>query len=311
MKSVRIHEFGPPDVIVIDDLPQPMAPTPGEVLVRVEATGVGPWDALIREGKSKVAPRPPLTLGSDLSGEVEFVGPGVTEFKVGDHVYGVTNRQFCGANAEYALASADMLARKPHNLSHAEAASVPVVGVTAWQMLFDYGQVAAGQTVLILGAAGNVGRYAMQFAKDAGAHIVATSVPKDMNDLKTLGADIVVDYRAEGFEMEIPPVDVVIDTVGGATREKSLASLKPGGILVSVVSTEPLPQRDDVRFVFFYVEVTTARLKILSELFETGKLSPKVGSVLPLEEARIAHEMLGGARPRKPGKIVLSVTPAA
>jgi NADPH:quinone reductase-like Zn-dependent oxidoreductase len=202
-----------------------------------------------------------------------------------------------------------MVARKPRSLSHTEAASVPVVGVTAWQMLFDYGHVVAGQTVLILGATGNVGAYAMQFAKSAGLHIVATSSQKDMNDVKRLGAEIVVDYHAEGFERAIPPVDVIIDTVGGPTLERSLLTLKSGGILVSVVSTDPLPQRSDVRSVFFYVEVTTARLNILTELFETGKLFPNVGSVLPLEEVRIAHEMLGGARPHKHGKIVLSVAP--
>jgi NADPH:quinone reductase-like Zn-dependent oxidoreductase len=306
MKSVRIHQFGPPNVIVIDDLPQPTTLAVGQVLVRVAATGVGPWDALIREGRSKVSPRPPLTLGSDLSGEVKLIGDGVTHVKVDDEVYGVTNEQFCGAHAEYAIASAGMLARKPHNLSHAEAASVPVVAVTAWQMLFDYAQVVAGQSVLILGASGNVGAYAMQFAKSAGLRIVATSSREDMDEVKRLGAEIVVDYHAEGFELAIPPVDAIIDMVGGATRERSLRSLKPGGILVSVVSEDPLPQRDDVRSVFFYVEVTTARLEILTDLFENGKLSPNVGSVLPLEEARVAHEMLAGA-PHKRGKIVLSV----
>ena len=136
MKAVRVHKFGGPDVLVIDELPIP-SPGPGELLVRVAAAGVGPWDALIREGKSKVSPPPPLTLGSDLSGVVEAVGPEVAGFKVGDQVYGVTNPQFCGAYAEYALASAAMIARKPPRLSHIEAASVPVVAVTAWQMLFD------------------------------------------------------------------------------------------------------------------------------------------------------------------------------
>ncbi len=131
MKAVRVHRFGGPDVLVIDELPIP-APGSGELLVRVAASGVGPWDALVREGKSKVSPPPPLTLGSDLSGAVEAAGAGVSDFKVGDQVYGVTNPQFCGANAEYALASAAMMARKPQRLSHIEAASVPVVAVTAW-----------------------------------------------------------------------------------------------------------------------------------------------------------------------------------
>src|ERR1700722_13439678 len=153
MKAARIHRFGAPDVVVVEEVPRP-APAAGELLVRVAAAGVGPWDALIREGKSKVSPPPPLTLGSDLSGVIEAVGAGVAGFEVGDQVYGVTNSQFCGAYAEYALASAAMIAGKPQRLSHIEAASVPVVAVTAWQMLFDYAQVAAGQRILILGAAG-------------------------------------------------------------------------------------------------------------------------------------------------------------
>jgi NADPH:quinone reductase-like Zn-dependent oxidoreductase len=136
MKAARIHKFGPPDVIVIDELPRP-TPGHGEVLVRVKAAGVGPWDALIREGKSVVKSSLPLILGSDLSGLIEEIGPGVSDFKAGDEVYGVTNPDFCGAYAEFAVASASMVARKPNGLTHVEAASVPVIAVTAWQMLFD------------------------------------------------------------------------------------------------------------------------------------------------------------------------------
>src|SRR6478672_9620996 len=137
MKAARIHNFGGPEVIVVEEVAVPV-PGSGEVLVKVAATGVGPWDALIREGKSKVAPPPPLTLGSDLSGVVEAVGPGVRHFKDGDEVYGVTNPQFVGANAEFAVASANMVAVKPEHISSLEAASIPVVAVTAWQMLFEY-----------------------------------------------------------------------------------------------------------------------------------------------------------------------------
>ena len=172
MKAARIHNFGGLEVIVLEDVPRPR-PANGEVLVRVVAAGVGPWDALIREGKSKVSPPPPLTLGSDLSGVIEETGPGVNQFKKGDEVYGVTNPQFVGAQAEYAVASATMIARKPLRLSHLEAASAPVVAVTAWQMLHDYAHVQARQTVLILGAAGNVGAYAVQLAANAGLHVVA------------------------------------------------------------------------------------------------------------------------------------------
>ena len=165
MKAARIHSFGPPDVVVVEDVPMP-SPGPNEVLVRVMAAGVAPWDAIIREGKSKVSPQPPLTLGSDFSGVIEKVGAGVTDFAPADEVYGVTNPQFCGAQAEFAVATSGMIARKPRSLNHAEAASAPVIAVTAWQMLFQYAQAMRGQTVMVVGAAGNVGAYAVQMAVD-------------------------------------------------------------------------------------------------------------------------------------------------
>src|SRR5689334_18114400 len=196
MQAARIHRFGPPDVIVVEDIPRPV-PATGEVLVRVAASGVAPWDALIREGKSKVSPQPPLTLGSDLAGVVEAIGPGVSEFSNGDDVYGVTNGQFVGANAEYAVASASMIGRKPSRLSHLEAASLPVVAVTAWQMLFEHARPQAGQTVLILGAAGNVGAFAVQFAANAGFHVVAVVGTKDVDYARSLGAADVIDRSEE------------------------------------------------------------------------------------------------------------------
>lgn len=303
MRAVCIHRFGPPAVIVIDDIQRPI-PGSGEVLVRVAATGVGPWDALIREGKSEVSPPPPLTLGSDLSGIVEALAPDVADFKTGDEVYGVTNPQFCGANAEFALASANMVAKKPKRLSHLEAASAPVIAVTAWQMLFDYARAAENQRVLILGAGGNVGAYAVQFAAMKRLNITAVVGSKDVEYVRSLGAESVLDYRSGSFEEILSPVDVVIDTVGGETRERSFRLVKPGGIVVSVVSTDPLQQRSDVRSVFFYVEVTTARLNTISKMFDDGILLPQVGSVLPLDQARTAHEMLAGA-PHKRGKILL------
>lgn len=156
MRAARIHSFGPPDVVVVEDVPVP-SPGPGEILVRVMAAGVAPWDALIREGESKVSPQPPLTLGSDLSGVVEKVGSGVSDLAPGDEVYGVTNPQFCGAQAEFAVAMAGMVARKPQSLHYAEAASAPVIAVTAWQMLFQYAQATRGQTVMVVGAAGERG----------------------------------------------------------------------------------------------------------------------------------------------------------
>jgi NADPH:quinone reductase-like Zn-dependent oxidoreductase len=306
MKAARIHNFGGPEVIVLEDIPRSI-PATGEILVRVAAAGVGPWDALIREGKSDVAPPPPLTLGSDLSGVVEETGPGVTQFIKGDEVYGVTNFGFVGAQAEYAVASAATVAHKPPRLSNVEAASAPVVAVTAWQMLHDYAHVQARQTVLILGAAGNVGAYAVQLAANAGLHIVALVGPKDFEYVRGLGAETVIDYHGGTFESSVSPVDVVIDTVGGNTRDRSLQVLKAGGILVSVVSPTSLPSNSNVRTAFFYVEVTTDRLNTISKLFDSRKLLPQVGTVLPLSQVRTAHEMLAG-KPHRRGKIVLQVS---
>jgi NADPH:quinone reductase-like Zn-dependent oxidoreductase len=261
-------------------------------------------DALIREGKSVVHLSLPLTLGSDLAGIVDSVGAGVVQFRPGDEVFGVTNKQFCGAYAEYAVASAQMVAAKPRSLSFVEAASVPVVAVTAYQMLFDYAQMKAGQAVLIHGAAGNVGAYAVQLAKHADLQVFATAGPADLDYVRSLGAEIVVNYKTTKFEEAIPPVDAVLDTVGGETQQHSFRVLKPGGILVSSVSTPP--QSAGFRSVFLLVDVTATRLGTLARLLDGQMLIPEVGTVLPLGEARSAHEMLAGA-PHKRGKIVLTM----
>src|SRR3954465_5299610 len=213
MKAARIHRFGSPDVIVVEDIPRPV-PAMREVLVRGAASGVPPWDALIRRGKSKVSPQPPLTLGSDFAGVVEAVGPGVSEFNSGDEVYGVTNPQFVGANAEHAIASASMIALKPLRLSSLEAASLPVVAVTAWQMLFEHARPEVGQTVLVLGAAGNVGAFAVPFAANAGFPVFAAVGTNDVDYARSLGATDVIDYRTSDFVEVVRLVDVVIDMVG-------------------------------------------------------------------------------------------------
>ncbi len=305
MKAARIHHFGAPEVVVVEEVPCP-APAAGELLIRVAASGVGPWDALIREGGSKVSPTPPLTLGSDLSGVVEEAGPSVGGFKKGDEIYGVTNPQFCGANAQYAVAHANMVALKPSGLSHVEAASVPVIAVTAWQMLFEYGNAKPNQTAMILGAAGNVGAYAVQLAVNAGLQVIGVVGSKDVEYVKGLGSQMVVNAQSVKFQNATRPVDLVLDTVGGETRERSCSVLKSGGVLVSVVSPDPVPERPDVRSVFFYAEVSTERLNRISRLFYDGQLTPRVGSLLPLNDVRTAHEMLAGA-PHKRGKIVLEV----
>jgi NADPH:quinone reductase-like Zn-dependent oxidoreductase len=307
MKAARVLHFGPPSVIENDDLPKP-EPADGQLLVRVKAAGVGPWDALIRQGKSGIQESLPLILGSELSGIVEAIGPGIAGFNRGDEVYGATNEQFTGGYAEYALPLAKMMAQKPKTLNFIQAASAPIVSVTAWQMLFDYARVTAGQTVLIHGGAGNVGAYAVQMANQSGLRVVATAASADREYVRRLGAEKVVDYRSERFEESVSGVDVVLDTVGGDTQQRSLRVLKPGGILVSVVTPVPeaTQKRYGIRAAFFYVDVTTARLNKITEMFDSGRLVADVGTVLPLEEARAAHEMLGGA-PHKRGKIVLSV----
>ena len=269
MKAVRVHRFGPPEVISLDDLPKP-EPGRGEVVVRVKAAGIGPWDALIRSGKS-VLPQPlPLILGSDLSGEVDSVGAGVNELQVGDEVFGVTNERFTGAYAEYAVAKAAMLAPKPKRLNHTHAASVPVVAVTAWQMVFDLAQLSSGQAVLVHGGAGNVGGYAVQLAKRAGAMVIATASVENDSYVRRLGADGVIDYRARRFEERVKGIDAVLDTVGGETLDRSYGVLKRGGIIVSsaVQPSRERAEQHGVRAVFFLVQVTTERLKTIGEMID-------------------------------------------
>lgn len=308
MRAATVSEYGPPNVIRLTDLPVP-EPQTGQLRVRVSAAGVGPWDALIREGQSGVSQTLPLTLGSDIAGTVDAMGANVSDFRLGDAVYGLTNEHFTGGYAEYALASATSMAQKPRSLSFIEAASAPVVAVTAWQMLFDYAHAVAGQKVLIHGAAGNVGAYAVQMARDAKLEVFATAASGDLDYIRKLGADVAIDYRETRFEDVVRGVDIVLDTVGGDTRARSIEVLKPGGILVSSVSgpmPDALAAKAGVKAVFFFVDVTTARLDTISELFNSGKLVPCVGTVLPLDDVREAHQMLAGA-PHKRGKIVLNV----
>jgi len=307
MHAARVHRFGGREVIAYEEVLRPV-PDEGEVLVRVKAAGVGPWDAWVRAGKSALPQLLPLTLGSDLSGLVDALGPGVSGVHRGDEIFGVTNARFTGAYAEYAIAEATMIARKPRRLSHVEAASVPVVASTAWQMVFDHGQVDDTKRVLVQGGAGNVGAYAVQLAKWTGAEVLATGRTGDIDFVRSRGADHVIDADHERFEQEVQDVDVVIDTVGGETLERSFEVLKPGGVLVS---SAELPDQDEaarrgVRGVFFLVKVTSKGLTRLAELLDAGRLMTNVGEVLPLADARLAHEMLEG-RPHKPGKIVLAV----
>jgi NADPH:quinone reductase-like Zn-dependent oxidoreductase len=307
MRAVCVHQFGGLDAIVYEEVPLPV-PAERQVLVRVNAAGVGPWDAWVREGKSAIPQPLPLILGSDLSGIIEEVGPSVTSFQPGDDIFGVTNSRFTGAYAEYALADSAMIARKPGRLSYVEAASVPVVACTAWQMVFDHGQVDGSKRVLVHGAAGNVGAYAVQFAKRAGAETIATAFTRDLDYVHGLGADQVIDARTAHFEERVKDVDVVIDTIGGETLDRSFEVLKPGGVIVSSVSMpdQDKAARHGVRGMFFLVNVTYESLTQIAELIDSSRITAHVGEVIPLAKARLAHEMLAG-KPHKRGKIILAV----
>jgi NADPH:quinone reductase-like Zn-dependent oxidoreductase len=293
MMAWRVHQFGPPDVMRFERVPRPHA-GPGEVLVKVEAIGVGPWDGWIRAGHSALPQPLPLTLGSDLAGEVVAVGPGVSDLGVGDPVYGVTNPRFIEAYAEYALASAAMVARKPTLLSYVEAASVPVIAVTAWQALFEQAQLKAGQTVVIHGAAGNVGAYAVQLARCAGLRTIATAAAEDIPFVQNLGANITIDFQTQRFEEAVQEADAVIDLVGGETQERSFQVLRRGGKLISAVSRpdQHLAENHGVEAAFFLVNVTTQHLAEIAGLIDAGNLKTRVGAVLPLADAREAHLML-------------------
>lgn len=308
MKAYRVHEFGGPEVIRAEDIERP-TPGPDEVLVKVHAAGVGPWDGWIRAGHSALPQPLPLTLGSDISGVVETVGENVSSFKPGDAVYGVTNPRFIGAYADYAIASAGMIAIKPKTIDDIEASSIPVIAVTAKQALFDQAGLEPGDTVLIHGAAGNVGAYAVQLACKAGLKVVATGSAGDIEEIKSLGADQVIDHRASRFEDQVFEVDAVIDLVGGETQTRSFSVLKKGGKLMSAVSQpdQELAKQHGVTAAFFLVAVSTVELDEIARMVDGGFLKTNVGTVLPLSDAVAAHEMLEGTRARSKGKIVLNV----
>lgn len=305
-RAWRVHEFGSPYVMRLETLQTPELKA-DEVLVKVHAAGVGPWDGWIRSGKSALPQPLPLIPGSDISGEVVAIGAAVRQPAVGDNVYGVTNKRFCGGYAEYAVANASMLDAKPDAIDHVAAASLPVSSVTAWQALFDQAELKKGQTVLIHGAAGNVGGFAVQFAKEAGLETICTASPDDIERVTALGGGKIIDYTKIRFQDEVRGVDAVMDFVGGETQANSFQVLKKGGKLVSAVSVpdQALADRYEVTACFFLVDVSTKSLRRISSLVSQGILQVHVATTLPFEQAREAHLMLEGALPRPKGKIIL------
>ncbi|MDB6068013.1 MAG: Alcohol dehydrogenase zinc-binding domain protein [Pedosphaera sp.] len=305
MKAACIHAFGGPEVVNLEDVPKPQ-PGSAEILVRVHAAGVNPVDWKIREGHLGKFPLPQI-LGIDFSGVVESLGPDVKDFRVGDAVFGTVADE-SGSFAEYAVSSVSQVAKKPASLDHVQAASLPVASMTAWQALFDAAELMAGQKVLIHAAAGGVGGFAVQFAKWKGAHVIGTASTRNLDFVRQLGADEVIDYRTTKFEEVVRDIDVVLDTVGGDTQKRSWGVLKPGGILVSIVqppSNENASGRG-VRGVFLRSNHNRGdQLARIADLVVSGVVKTYVETVLPLKEVRKALDLSQSGRTR--GKIVLMV----
>lgn len=308
MKAVRIHDFGGPEVLSIDEIPVPK-PAPDEVLIKVHATSVNPVDWKIREGlrKDKFPAKLPLTLGWDVSGILEDIGEKVSAFKKGDEVYGRPDPTKNGAYAEYITVKANIISVKPTSIGHTEAAAVPLAGLTAWQGLFDYGLLKAGQKVLIHAAAGGVGTYAVQFAKWKGAYVIGTASANNADFLKRLGADEVIDYKMEDFESVLNDVDLVLDTIGKETQLKSLNVLKDGGRVVTTLMPEFTAEAKakKVHLIGFTTQSVPAQLSEIANLIDSGKVKPVIEKVLPFTSAKQAQ--IESEQGHTRGKIVLQV----
>ncbi len=305
IKAIQIHDYGNADQLKLEQIPQ-MEPQAGGVLVRVHAAGVNPVDWKIRSGMMK-AFRPvtfPYVPGADLAGVVEKVGPGVTTFQPGQAVFG---RSSNGSYAEYSIAPASALAPKPKTLSYDEAATIPVGATTAWQGLFDHGSLQAGQRVLILGGAGGVGIFAVQFARWKGAHVISTASTRNIDFVRSLGAETVIDYTKTRVEDEVHAVDLVFDTVGGTALASAWPTLKRGGTLVSIAGQpdEAKARELNVRAARFSAEVNSELLSTFAQLIDDGQIRVVVGTVFQLSEAGKAQELSQGGHGR--GRIVLHI----
>jgi NADPH:quinone reductase-like Zn-dependent oxidoreductase len=311
MKAIRLHRQGGPEQLVYEDAPMPELGA-GDALVRVHATGITPaeltWAETYRncDGSERL----PSIPGHEVSGVVESVADGVGDVTAGDEVYALTS--FCrdGAAAEYVAVCAADLAPKPKTLDHAQAASVPLSALTVWQAFFDHAHLASGQRVLIHGAAGGVGAFAVQIAHWHGAYVIGTASAENHEFLLRLGANEVIDYRHTQFEQAVHDVDVVLDTIGGQTRRRSWQVLKPTGILISLPG--PIPESEAVehsklgrRGLFFIVQTDREQLGKIAALIDSGVIRPVIAETIPLAEARQAFER--GVAGHTRGKLVLQV----
>jgi NADPH:quinone reductase-like Zn-dependent oxidoreductase len=308
MKAIRIHNHGGPEVLQYEEVPRPRLRS-GEVLVRVHAAGVNPLDCKVRAGSLNgfIQPKLPLIPGWDLSGVVEEVGPGASQFKKGDEVFAMADPTRDGAYADYIAIREAAVALKPKSLHHVRAAAVPLSVLAAWQSLFDLGRLQRGQRILIQGGSGGVGHFAVQLAKWKGAHVLATASKKNQELLRKLGADETIDYTTQTFEDVARNIDIVIDTVGGETQERLWLVLKKGGALISLVQPPSGEKANQfgVRGMMCSVQPGGAQLSKIAKLIDSGKLKPTIDRILPLSEARRAHELSQNGHVC--GKIVLRV----
>jgi NADPH:quinone reductase-like Zn-dependent oxidoreductase len=308
MRAITQHSFGDPDVLQVVEI-DPPRPLPTEVLVRVRAIGLNRVEASIRRGSSSMLGQPPFILGWDISGVVEDVAPGVNRFQPGDEVYGMPLfPRAARAYAELVAAPSRQLARKPRSLDHVHAAALPLAGLTAWQSLVDVAQVRSGQRVLIHGAAGGVGHLAVQIAKGLGAQVIATASRAKADFVRELGADEVIDYEAEDFAAVARDIDAVLESVGGDYADRSLRTLRPGGLLVTIVerTNAQLAARVKAagrRFAGVIVEPDSPGLEKLAEWVDSGRLRVHVDEVFPMTAVAQAHRRLEGS---VKGKLVLT-----
>lgn len=308
MKAMYLQSKGDATALTAGDIPKPK-PQPDEVLIKVHATAVMPseltWFPTFY--KQSGEPRPfPIVLSHEFSGVVESLGTGVDNFKPNDKVYGLNDWFSNGAQAEYCVVAASALARKPTSLDDAHAAVVPISALTAWQGLFEKTKLERGERVLIHGAAGGVGTFAVQLAHSRRAHVIATASTANLDFVRSLGADEVIDYRASRFEDIVRNVDVVFDGVGGETLERSWTVLKSGGRLVTIVSQDEKISDQRTRDAFMLVRADGSQLTEIARLIDAGELRVFLDQIFPLAQAREAYARAsrGGMR----GKIALRVS---
>ena len=309
MKAVQINSFGDRSVLELNDDVPVILPASNQVLIKVKSASVNPVDWKIREGylQPLLNHALPLTLGWDVSGEVHEVGNQVNHLNVGDAVYSRPDIAKNGSYAEYITVDADEVAIKPKTLSWQEAAGVPLAALTAWQSLFDFTELKSGEQVLIHAGSGAVGQFAIQLAKHHGAIVYTTTSTRNIELVKSLGADHVIDYTTEDFS-ELRDMDVVFDTIGGETQAKSWQTLKSGGRLVSITENpdEAIAAKHNVSAFFCFIQPNREQLEKLAEMADAGNLKVNIDSEFSLDQVVEAHARSETGRAQ--GKIIINVS---